>query len=677
MSTEFTPLTFGFALPSEKDFGSLAKELLQKADSNMRSSRSRALLYLIPSILFYLVFSAGISLILWSLDLDLPSLPYLGVVAGAFLIMAGLGKHYQMEATADLLEADFRLHQVMLLQAFIVKVITAIFFIYPYRIVRNLSRLFPRQAMVNPQIINIAVNLAAALDVPVRAKEIRTILPGSIPPAAMEEALRLLKWAGMAETLPRGGDVFIYPSPGLDSMKSSMGIPYEVLKPFSALLAEGTGTPMPAEAPGTSDQPVPAPMPSQKPVSHSPIPPSASSQTQRPTATSSPVTGHVVSRPTPNRPAAARASTVIQSPPVRKKPKAQNPLRLLAIVTGVALIAFIGFKIGMSFYRKLPVRAQVAALPIPGDVQSITVDPGRLYLGREHTVEVYRELGSVEEDSFNLSHLRRLWGSPGMDSATGEDKVTFDRIDWAQLDPEGEFLLVHGHYTFDPGRVTGTGNGFVVIDLEDHSYYTCNQFDNLPVKGWWDAGRILVTRPAILYEEGGGQRLDSDNLAGTVMAIDVRSGEQTTLMNPKERYFARAGWEQGKPVYFAADWETDLSNGVTTFTFTEYLDRTKRGSFSWKTSDFHPILRQSELDPTGKYWVLCIEYSPSISKMDEGWKSSLWVFSRNGIRCREITSRDGNEPFFLQAFLHQNRSMLTFLRDYIQPEFEAMELVRD
>ena len=119
-SAEPPSLPFGFTTPSEKDFGEAARRIMERADANLRASRNRALLYLLPSLAYYLLFALGVALVIWGLGWKLEGWAFTGAVAGAFLAMSLLGQYYRAEAEA--FNPDMpRVLAMLILQAYLLK----------------------------------------------------------------------------------------------------------------------------------------------------------------------------------------------------------------------------------------------------------------------------------------------------------------------------------------------------------------------------------------------------------------------------------------------------------------------------------------------------------------------------------------------------------------------------
>jgi len=207
------PLPLGFVEPTERDFGALAREVVRLADERRQGARSRAWLLLVPGLLFYLLFALGVDAVLWALSINVAGAPHLALVTATFLVMALLGQYYRNQASWTMVTGGMgRLHSVLLVQAFLLKLLTAAFFILPYKALRNISRLFPRRPVVDSSVLSVAVQTLAALDDPVAVDELAAILPREIPRRAVDEACLLLFWSGLAEVVPQGGQRMLLPT---------------------------------------------------------------------------------------------------------------------------------------------------------------------------------------------------------------------------------------------------------------------------------------------------------------------------------------------------------------------------------------------------------------------------------------------------------------------------------
>ena len=262
-----------------------------------------------------------------------------------------------------------------------------------------------------------------------------------------------------------------------------------------------------------------------------------------------------------------------------------------------------------------------------------------------------------------------------MGSATGHDTLSFSRIDLALPDPGGRYLLVHGKWKFDPGRTSGSGRGFVVIDMKERTTLKTSLFKMGSPKGWWSNGNLLMVRPTHLWEEGGGGRIQSDSIAGTAFTVDVRTGEANIAVAPTERYFGPAGFEDGHRIFLAADWTWDKVKGTTRFRFTEYRDSQKGASFEWKLKGFHPLVRSAELTPDGTYWVLIIEWPPRMAAIYKGTHYGIVIFSRDGKRWRIVKEKEEQSLVFLQVFESNDMTVISCLRDINEPSLQTWRMV--
>ena len=84
---------------------------------------------------------------------------------------------------------------------YLLKAATGLCFLVPFWVLRNLMLLFPRRAVVDSTILTVAVQLAAALDAHVTVHQLRSVLPPNLSDKVLEEALLLLQWSGLVETV--------------------------------------------------------------------------------------------------------------------------------------------------------------------------------------------------------------------------------------------------------------------------------------------------------------------------------------------------------------------------------------------------------------------------------------------------------------------------------------------
>ena len=216
--------------------------------------------------------------------------------------------------------------------------------------------------------------------------------------------------------------------------------------------------------------------------------------------------------------------------------------------------------------------------------------------------------------------------------------------------------------------------GFVVVDLGQQTLLPAGIFKGVAsnaLKGWWDSGELLAVRRPASWERGGGGRTSSDNLAPEAVAVDVASGRVRTVHRAREPYFALAGEEQGRRVLLAAEWKPDERSPKTRVRLTEYQDLRPAQSFSITIPWFNPVLRQAELDASGRYWILAFEFPPHEMTPHADWKHSIWLVSRNGRGFKEVTEREPRGLMFLDSFLHRGESVLVFLRSRTEPELHA------
>jgi hypothetical protein len=169
---------------------------------------------LLPSVVFYLLFAFGLSVVLWTVGIELRPVSLAVVTSFAFLVMAGLGVHYEDES--DWLRAAAgvsRMHRRFLVQGLFVNILTGAFFTIPALVIKNLAALFPRRPRVDHEVLAVATNLAAALDEPVPVAGPEAIVPRNLERTVIEEAALLLVWAEAASIVRRGGQVILQPGP--------------------------------------------------------------------------------------------------------------------------------------------------------------------------------------------------------------------------------------------------------------------------------------------------------------------------------------------------------------------------------------------------------------------------------------------------------------------------------
>jgi hypothetical protein len=222
-SRSLPPLPFGFTAPSERDLGRLGREILGRATKAVVEQSRRSRLLLLPSLLFYVVYAFGIAGVLWALRVELAPPALVAVNTAVFLVMAGLGQFYRGEATWESLQGGMgHLHRVLLVQAFVVRAVTAAFFVLPCEVLRTLGHLFPRAARVDARVLTCAAQLGAALDQAVALEAVAAAAPG-VPLAVVEEAALLLEWAGLVRVVRRSGQRLLLPTPRRDTLVLSLG----------------------------------------------------------------------------------------------------------------------------------------------------------------------------------------------------------------------------------------------------------------------------------------------------------------------------------------------------------------------------------------------------------------------------------------------------------------------
>jgi hypothetical protein len=147
------------------------------------------------------------------------------------------------------------------------------------------------------------------------------------------------------------------------------------------------------------------------------------------------------------------------------------------------------------------------------------------------------------------------------------------------------------------------------------------------------------------------------------------------VYRPREPFFALAGEEDGKRVFLGADRESKPGSHKTKLRLTEYQDLRKVQSFTFTVMAFDPVLRQAELDATGRYWILVVELPPPDMAPGLGWKYATFLVSRNGSRWREIGARSERGTYFLETFSHRDDSILVFRKSAHPPEMRFYRFV--
>jgi hypothetical protein len=208
-----------------------------------------------------------------------------------------------------------------------------------------------------------------------------------------------------------------------------------------------------------------------------------------------------------------------------------------------------------------------------------------------------------------------------------------------------------------------------VVDLESKVLLPVGalQLGASSAKGWWDAGRLLAVR--------GGGGLRSDNLAPELVAVEVRSGRMTSLHRPAEGYFALAGEEGGRRVFFGARRQGGAASGTTGFRVTEYHDLRPVRSFPLTLSGRDLEIEHAELDARGAYWALVVAEPPPQLMPSRGSSRALWLVARRGGRWRRVTEGERTGLRSIAAVLFRGRSVLVLTRDLKAPELEALAIV--
>ena len=623
-STESGAIPFGLRHPTREQVGILARRLLEEADAAIRRSRPRAILMLVPYLLFYVLYAGLLGLALWGLGIHLSPPYFLALTAAAFASMAVLGKYYR-SGELDV-EGDMpRMLAVVVLQAVLLRALTWFFFVIPYLAFRNLTRLFPRRARVSPAVLETAAQLGVALDTAVTTRTLAALLPAATPGRALAEALVLLEWAGVAVTLPRGGDLVVQPGPSAGGLLAALPDRAEAVT-LSMILAEPAAAELPEE------EPEPAPSPA----------------------------------------------------PAWLRPFVDRPGLGLAVLGGTAAALWILAALGLAWYRHLPVELAPSTLPNAGEASGLSEAGGKLAVCGAGVVDLFADLASAPEEKYSLKRLVRtdfrlrqvvrseppsLEGDFESEGSTAWDepeeqevRVSFGPVFAAFPDPGGRYLLVYGEWKCDTGQNTScSGTGTAVVDLEKRTFRPEEQFGGWALKGWWEAGALLAVQPSRGWDQGGGGGVTSSNLAGTMAAIDPDTLQNRELYRSPHAFWGLAGVEQGRRVFLGADWKADETRLRAECTFTEYREFQKVGTFVLTVKQFRPFLYQARLDATGRYWILAFGALPGMMEMDQGVLYTVWIVSREGGRRAQVFESRRTAPYMINPFAYQGRSMFSML----------------
>lgn len=604
-------LPFGMARPSERDLGQLGRELIGRAAAEVAGRRRRSLTMLLPCLGLYLVYAVGVGVVLMAVDVELPPVAFVALHTVGFLVMAALGQHYSSEATWASLQGMGRLHRVLLVQAFIVRALTAAFFLLPRFVVRTVAHLFPRPPQVDRNVLHVAVHLAVALDEPVAVDDLVRILPG-VAPAVVDEAVLLLEWADLAAGVTRGGRRVVLPGPRREYLVLGLGLERGAVVRVSDLRGP--------TSPGSGAR-------------------------------------------------LGEVDAVDGEPPAGLRLLREKPLHVLGAVVGAGLVLAAAWGAGWAWYRRLPVTVESVGLPLVG-VDGLSRAGDRYLLGRGGEVRVTADLDATPTTSHPLVGLHRVWADRGggLERATGDDLVSFDRVDLALPDPGGRHLLVDGRWRYDLRR-SGSPSGFAVVDLEARVMMPVGSLEvgAYSAKGWWDAGRLLAVR--------GGGSSRSDNLAPELVAVEVRSGRTTSLHRPAEGYFALAGEEGGRRVFLGARRQGGAASGRTAFRLTEYQELRPVRGFTATLVGRELEIGHAELDARGDYWVLAVEEPPPPVLAAQGSTHALWLVARRGGRWRRVVEGEREGLVSLMAMPFRGRSALVLTRDREPTELEALAIV--
>jgi len=604
-------LPFGMLRPSDRDLGQVGRELLGRAAAEVAARRRRSSAMLVPCLGLYLLYALGVGVVLMALDVEAAPAAFVVLHTLGFLLMAALGQHYSSEATWASLEGLGRLHRVLLVQAFIVRALTAAFFLLPRFVVATVAHLVPRAPQVDRDVLHLAAHLAVALDEPVAVDDLVQVLPG-VARRVIEEAVLLLVWGGLAVTVTRSGRGVVLPGPRRDHLVHGLGLERGAVVRVSDLRGPAS--------PGS------------------------------------------VAR------LAELAPGEVEAPAWLRLLQAR-PLHALGVAVGAGVVLTAVWVGGWAWYRRLPVAVEPVPLPLVG-VNSLS-RAGDLYLlGRGGEVRTTTDLDATPADSHPLVGLKRVWADRGggFDRATGHDLVSFERVDLALPDPGSRHLLVNGRWRHDLRR-SGGSSGFAVVDLQARVMMPVGSLElgAYSAKGWWDAGRLLAVRG------GGSQR--SDNLAPELVAVAVRDGRTTSLYRPAERYFALAGDEGGRRVFLGTQRLPGSASGRTDLRLTEYHDLRPVQSFSVRLTGRDLEIAHVELDMRGEYWALAVVQPPPPVLAARGSTHELWLVARRGGRWRRVAAGERDGLASLMAMPFRGRSALVLVPDREPRELEALAIV--
>lgn len=619
-SAEPVAVPFGFTRPTQSDFGELATTILHRAEDRIATSRRRAVRWALPSLLAYPVFALGVWVVVWASGLELSATVLRVVVAGAFLLLALLGQFYSDRATlADARGGMGPVHSNLLAQAIVVRWITTFFFTLPYRIIRNLASLFPRRPQVDRRTLALASQLSAALDIPVTLRQLRSIVPRELPDGVLQESLLLLRWAGLVNTAYERGRLVVAPANERRVLVAPLVQSSQGVVALSDLLEQ---------------------------------PPS--------------VTGSA------SRTRSARQAGRPAAPPVWLQPVLAKPMRALAVLVTATVVFGLAWHFGSRWYRHLDVTLIPTPLPVAG-ANGIHAARGNYFLAHDTEIRVTDDLDSFAGTAHSLLMLHKVWSDgTGMDGAIEGARVYFKRAVFGETDPSGHYLLAHGSWTCYRDQNVSCGATMpVVIDLQDMTMMPVNVFEGFhsgSMKGWWGPGELLAVRRAAAWERGGGGRLSSDNLAPEAVAVDVASGRARTVHRPREPYFAEAGEENGGRVFLGVRTEPIEGSDAARLELTEYSELRPVKSFSLTIPAYLPVVRQSELDATGRYWILAIEEPPPPLAPNRPPKQALWLIARSGARWTRAQDLGRRGALLMDAFSHGADSVVTLLTNSRPPE---------
>jgi len=135
-----------------------------------------------------------------------------------------------------------------------------------------------------------------------------------------------------------------------------------------------------------------------------------------------------------------------------------------------------------------------------------------------------------------------------------------------------------------------------------------------------------------------------------------------------------AGEEDGARVFIGIRAEPVEGADEARLHATEYVDLRPVRSFVVKVPAYLPVIRQAELDATGRFWVLVIEEPPPPLAPYRRPRLSLWLVSRSGRQWVKVRNLGKRGPLFLATFADAGDSIVTWLSDTVPPEASTFAL---